>query len=199
MQTALWQGPFVLGGLLIFISGPMHPDGTMAEMLADPRWFLGHALMLAGFVSIVAGLAIYGRQAVLPQEVRTWLKLALAGLVLQCVEMAVHTAAYVDVENLTAGRATPVLTTHLWMTPVFYPIFAVTNAGFVFAASRARAIGSPWIGLLGIAGALAHGIAGFLVPLFNLEWARILFPMIVLYALWAVLAGVWPRVTSPSS
>jgi hypothetical protein len=192
MRTILWRGLFVLAGLLIIVGGPQHPDGTMAEMLADPRWVRSHALMLAGFTSLLAGLAVYARGAALAPGVRLWLRLALVGLTLQSVEMAFHTAASVDVENLLAGRPTPVLTTHLWMTPIFYPIFAVTCAGFVVVATRAGVMGSPWIGWLGVMGALAHGAAGFLVPLFDLEWARVLFPMIVLLALWAILAGLWP-------
>lgn len=192
MLTILWRGLFVLAGVLIFIGGPQHPGGTMAEMLADPLWLQSHALMLVAFVALLAGLIVYARSVAVPARTRRWLTFAVVGLVLQSIEMAFHTAAYLDLENLLAGRATPVLTTHLWMTPIFYPIFAVTMAGFVTTATRERVLGSHWIGWIGIAGALAHGAAGFLVPLFNVGWARILFPMIVLLALWAILAGLWP-------
>ena len=92
-----------------------------------------------------------------------------------------------------AGRPTPVLTTHLWMTVVFYPVFAVTTAAFLVAATRARSLGSSWVNWIGVIGVLCHGAAGLLVPLFEFEWARALFPMIVLFALWALLAAVWPR------
>jgi hypothetical protein len=187
-----WRGLFLLAGALILVGGPQHPGGTMAEMLADPAWVPSHALMFGGFVALLAAVLLVGRHAALPAGARTWFKLAVLGLVLQSVEMAFHTAASVDAGNLVAGRATPILTAHLWMTPLFYPVFAVTFAGFVVAAARARAIGSPWIAWLGVAGALSHGAAGFLVPIFNLEWARSLFVGIVLLAFWAILAGVWP-------
>jgi hypothetical protein len=188
----LWRALFVLAGVLIFIGGPQHPGGTIAEMLADPRWVPSHALMLAAFMSLAAGLVVYGRQVAVAPATRTWLRLAILGTALQAVEMMFHTAASVDLQNLLAERPTPVLTTHLWMTPVLYPVFAVTVAGFVVAATRTRALGSPWFGWLGVAGALAHGAAGFLVPLFDVGWARSLFPMIALLALWAILAGLWP-------
>jgi hypothetical protein len=198
MQTFLWRGLLVLAGVLILVGGPQHPGGSMAEMLADPVWVPAHALMLVAFVAMLAGLVLYARDVALPARTTWWLRLALFGLVLQSIEMAFHTAAYVDLENLLAGRATPVLTTHLWMTPIFYPIFAVTVAGFIIAATRDRALGSSWIGPLGVVGALAHGAAGVLVPVFNVGWARALFPMIVLMALWAILAGLWPiRASAP--
>ena len=173
----------------------------MAEMLANPSWVPSHALMLVGFVSFFFGLASYYRSAApgSSARLRRWLLLAMCGTALQVVEMALHTAAYVDAANLVAGRSTPVLTTHLVMTPLFYPIFGVTVAGFVIVASGDRAIGSPWIGWLGVLGVLAHGAAGVLVPVFNVEWARVLFPMIVAFAVWAVIAGLWPSRAHTSS
>jgi hypothetical protein len=53
-------------------------------------------------------------------------------------------------------------------------------------------MGSPWIGWLGIAGAVANGQAPPLVILFKIEGARILFPLLLLFALWLILAGLWP-------
>lgn len=192
MHPLLWRALFVIAGTSIFIGGPMHPGGPMAEMLADPRWVPSHALTLEAFVALAIGLVLYKRQVELPPTTRMWHKAAVIGTVLQVIEMVFHTAASMDLENLLAGRATPVLTTHLWMTPIFYPVFAVTIAGFAIAAARDRVLGAPWIAWLAAVGALGHGVAGFLVPLFNVEWARNLFPMIVLVALWAILAGVQP-------
>ena len=79
----------------------------------------------------------------LPAASRRWLTPAIVGTVLQTIEMAMHTIAYVDAENLVAGLPTPVLTTHLWMTVLFYPVFGVTMVGFLVAASRELAPGEP--------------------------------------------------------
>jgi len=192
MNTVLWRSLLVLSGILIFVGGPMHPGGTIAEMLADPQWVPSHALMLAGELCLLAGLVIYGRSFQIPRRTRFWLTLAIVGLVLQSVEMVLHTLAYVDHANLVAGEPTPVLTTHLWMTPAFYPVFGVTAAGFVLVAASDRALGSPWFAWLGAIGALAHGAAGFIVPLFEVEWARALFPLLVLLGIWAILTALWP-------
>ncbi len=191
-MSLLWRASFVLSGLLILIGGPRHPGGTMAQMLAHPQWVPSHAFMLAGFTALLIGLLARGRSGPRSPALRRWLTLAIAGTALQTVEMALHTAAYVDLANLLAGRSTPVLTAHLSVTPLFYPIFGVTVAGWIAAAARERAVGSAWIAWIGIVGVLAHGAAGVLVPVFALEWARVLFPMVVLLAVWSILAGLWP-------
>src|ERR1041385_6649289 len=107
----LWRLFFVLSALFILIGGPQHPQGTMAEMLASPSWVPAHSLMLAGFVALLVGLILYGRDASLPERTRKWVRIATIGTALQTVEMALHTAAAVDHANLVAGKATPVLTT----------------------------------------------------------------------------------------
>jgi hypothetical protein len=192
LRFGLWRAFFVLSALFILIGGPQHPGGTMAEMLAHPKWVPSHALMLAGFLAFLAGLILYRRSVPLPDRTRKWVRIAAIGTALQAVEMAFHTAASVDHANLMAGRATPILTTHLWLAVILYPIFALTVVGLIIAAMRDRALGSPWIGWLGIVGVLAHGAAAPLVIVFEIPWARILFPFVTLFALWALLAALWP-------
>jgi len=106
--------------------------------------------------------------------------------------MVLHTASAVDHANLVAGHHTPVLTTHLWLAVGVYPFFALTTIGFIIATAREHSLGSHWIGWLGIAGALGHGAAAPLAIAFQIPWARALFPVIVILALWMILAGVWP-------
>ena len=78
-------------------------------------------------------------------------------------------------------------------------VFAVTTIAFIVAAARDRVLGSWWIAWLGIAGALAHGAAGPLVVIWGVEWARELFPLIVLVAAWLVIAACWPARTPHAS
>jgi hypothetical protein len=187
-----WRAALAASAVFVLAGAPQHPGGTMAEMLADPVWFSSHALISVGFVALIAALVSYGRSMDLPPATRRWLRIALIGTVLQTIEMFLHTMAYVDAANLVAGRATPVLTTHLVLTVVFYPVFAITMGGFLIAATRERSLGSPWFNWLGVAGVLCHGLAGVLVPIFNLEWARMLFPMLALFSIWSLLAAAWP-------
>jgi hypothetical protein len=187
-----WRVCFLLAGGAILAGGPLHPDGTMADMLADPNWLPSHALMTLGFVMMWAGLVLWGRTPANAPRVRAWLRPAVAATMLQAIDMALHTAAMVDHDRLVAGLATPVLTMHLWMTAVVYPVFGAMVVAFLVAAGRDRALGSWWIAWLGIIGAAGHGAAGPLVVVWEIPWATALFPLIVLVGLWMILAACWP-------
>jgi hypothetical protein len=191
-RVGLWRVFFILTALFIVVGGPQHPQGTMGEMLANPKWIPSHALLLAGFVAFLIGLLLYQRGVGLPDRTRRWARLAVVATILQSVEMTLHAAAAVDHANLMAGRTTPVLTTHLWMAVIVYPIFGLTLAGFILATARDRALGSPWIAWIGILGVLAHGASAPLVVAFKVPGAGILFPFLMLFAVWALLAGLWP-------
>jgi hypothetical protein len=41
----------------------------------------------------------------------------------------------IDHDRLVAGTPTPVLTTHIWMTPIVYPIFGAVLIAFIVAAA----------------------------------------------------------------
>jgi len=192
-----WRPFYLLGALLILVGGPQHPGGTMAQMLADPAWVPSHTMMLGGFVALLVGLLLHGRRA-LPERTRRWVRIAALGTALQAVEMVLHTAAVVDAAHLSAGEATPVLSAHLALSVVAYPVFAVTVIGLIVAAARERALGSPWIAWLGVAGAAAHGAATPLVVAAGLEQFRVLFPGIAAFGLWLLLAALWPaRAAAP--
>ena len=53
-------------------------------------------------------------------------------------------------------------------------------------------LGSVWVVWIGIVGPAAWGLAAPLVGLFHIQEARILFPFIMFFALWLLLAGFWP-------
>lgn len=192
MTIPAWRVLFALSGLLILAGGPRHPLGTMAEMLAHPDWVPSHALMLAGFTAMTAGLWRLRAASVLPSRSHWWSTLALAGAGLQTLEMLLHTLAYVDHGHLVAGQSTPILSTHLFLSVTMYPVFAVTLIGFILASVRDRAIGSPWIAWIGIIGAAGHGLSAPLVVGLGMVAARVLFPLLVGVGVWLLLAAVWP-------
>jgi hypothetical protein len=192
LRHGLWRGCFLLAAAFILTGGPQHPGGSMAQMLAHPKWVIAHVLVLGGFLALFAGLALYGRGGVLPERTRRWRRIAIVGTALQAVEMVFHTISYVDHGHLVAGEPTPVLTIHLTLAFILYPVFGVTMAGFILATARERTLASPWIAWLGLIGVVAHGAAPPLVLGFGWTGARILFPMVMLFAFWLVLAAVWP-------
>jgi hypothetical protein len=189
-QVDLWRIAFFTAGVLVIAGAWQHPrDPTMAEMLANPNWFMSHALMTVGFGAMLAGLLWFGRDRGSGMAGVT--RLTIGATALQLFEMALHTAAMVDHDRLIADDSTPVLSTHLVMAVLFYPVFGAAAIAFIVAGIRTRTLGSPWIGWLGIIGAAAHGLSAPLVVGLNVN-AVILFPMLMLFALWLVLAAIWP-------
>ena len=188
----VWRALFVVAGVLMLAGGPRHPGGSMLEMLQHHDWFMAHALVTLGYGAMLAGLVAFSRTAANAPAMKRWTRLAIVGTALQTVEMAVHTAAMVDAAHLAAGHPTPVLTTHLTMAMVFYPLFGVASAAFFVQGMRERAIGSPWIVAIGVIGTVANGIAPILVGLLGWTEARILFAFMVGIAIWLILAAMWP-------
>ncbi|HRP07360.1 MAG TPA: hypothetical protein PLL69_02635 [Gemmatimonadales bacterium] len=189
----VWRPLLALGGILILIGGPMHPGGTMAEMLAHPDWVPSHALQLAGFIALTVALYGFWRQVAAGEPMRRWAGIGFWASLFQTVEMAFHLAAAVDAGNLVAGAPTPILTIHLALAVVAYPVFGAAMIGMLLTGARTRELGSPWTAWFGAIGAAAHGIAPVLVVTFEQEWARALFPAITLFALWTVVTAIRPR------
>jgi hypothetical protein len=187
----LWRALLAAGGVCILIGGPKHPGGTMLEMLQHPDWLFSHVMVTLGYIGLLGGLVVFSRSYANTPPLRRWTNIAMAGTALMTLEMIMHTAAMVDADHLAAGHSTPILSTHLAMAVMFYPVFGVTSALFMWKAAQARAMGSPWFAWLGMICVLAQGVAPGLV-LSGFEGARILFPLITGLALWMVLSAAWP-------
>jgi hypothetical protein len=193
----LWRILFAAGGVIMAAGGPLHPRGeTMHSMLIDPNWFPSHMAQWVGFGLMTLGMMRFRR--VLPHSpaVRRWSGLAALGLALQTVEMAFHLASMVDAEKLAAGLATPVLSTHIVLALTIYPLLAILMSGLIVVAARTRELGTPLLAPLGIAGLVAQAIAVVLVAGFDMQAARIGFPMVMLFAIWTVVVSLMPSRTA---
>lgn len=189
-----WRFSFVLAAAGVLTGGPLHPGGTMADMLADPNWLLSHVLQLAGFSAMAVGLWAFMAAVPLPARSRRWCRFAIGGTILQAIEMAFHTASMLDHHNLVNGAPTPILTTHLLMAVAIYPVFALAISGFIVAAARDGVLG--WrTGMVGIAGAICQGLSAPLVVGLDIAAARVLFPMILLVAIWMLIVAITYRTT----
>lgn len=198
-QSRVWRALFVGGGLLYFVGAFNHPRGmTMTDMLVDPAWFPAHAAVFVGFLLVTVGLMSFQRSVSTSPTMDRWLLFTLVLAVLQIIEMGLHTMAYVDAGalahgSLHGGLSTPVLTSHLWLSTLAFTPFAVALIGLIWTGTRERSLGSPWILWLGMIGAAAYGTVMWLVFIFQVDGAGILFPIAHLAVpLWFVLAGVWP-------
>lgn len=189
----LWRVLFGVGGVIMAAGGPLHPRGeTMHSMLIDPNWFPSHMAQLIGFGLMTLGMMRFRRVMPHSAAVQRWSGLAALGLALQTVEMAFHLASMVDAENLAAGLATPVLSTHIVLALTIYPLLALLMSGLIVVAARTRELGNGWIAPLGIAGLIAQAVAVVLVAGFDIQAARVGFPMVMLFAIWTVLVSVMP-------
>lgn len=190
-RSRAWRAAFVVGGLL-YLGGVQHPHGRMVDMLSDPAWVRAHVTILAGLLALGGGLAAFRREVNGSPALRRWLGFAIVMTLLEVVEMAVHTVAFVDAGALAAGGPTPVLTTHLWMATLVYTPYAIALIGVIWLGQREGVLGSPWIGWIGMFGAAAHGVVMWLAIVLRIGPAGILFPLALTLGIWFVLAGLWP-------
>jgi len=190
----LWRALFAVGGVVMAVGGPLHPrDDTMQAMLVNPDWFPSHLAQLIGFALMTLGLMRFRRVVPLSPAVRRWSGLAAIGLALQTVEMGFHLASMVDADRLAAGAATPVLSTHIVLAVTIYPLLAVLMGGFAIVAGRTRELGALWLAPLAILGLVAQAVAVLLVVGFDMQAARIGFPMVIAFAIWTVVVSLLPR------
>jgi hypothetical protein len=207
MRIPLWRVAFLLAGMAMIAGGPRHPgprldlsfhDST-ALMLADANWVPAHGLILASYLCLLAGVALWQRRAGLPDRVRTWGRFALVAIGLGVVEMALHTAAVLDLGRLRAGQPTPILTTHLWLTAVANPLLALALSGVALHGARLGRLGSRWIVWMPVLGGAGYGAASIYVVLTHDQRVSPLFAIgTSLLAFWFLLAAVWPEQRAPT-
>lgn len=189
----LWRVLFGLGGIVMAVGGPLHPrDDTMQAMLVNPSWFPSHMAQLVGLALMTLGMMRFRRIMPHSPAVRRWSGLAALGLFLQTVEMAFHLASMVDADNLAAGLATPVLSTHIVLAVTSYPLLAILMGGLILVAGRTRELGNLWLAPIGIAGLTAQAVAVVLVVGLDMQAARVGFPMVMLFATWTVVVSLMP-------
>lgn len=196
-----WRLFLGAAGILLFFGGPLHPRAdpalpfnvSTAAMLADPHWPISHGLMLAGDVCVLLALIGLRRRTDIPISLRRALQLAVIGASLAVVEMAFHLAAVVDRAALVAGAATPVLTIHLSLAVVAFPVFGLSMSAVAFLGARQRAIGGATIAGLGILGGLMDAVSAPIVVLTRDQHYSWLFIGVLPLAIWMCLAAIWPR------
>ena len=200
MLIRTWRPTLAIAGILLLIGGPLHPpvdttksfSESTALMLAHPNWPIAHALMLASYVLILLAFVGAAHRSDIPNSVRRILRFAQLGTALSVVEMAFHLAAMVDLSSLMAGGPTPVLTTHLSLAVVAYPMLGLSVAALAFQGARTRSFGRRAIGWLGVLGGLAHGLSAPIVVLTHDQRFSPLFTGAAVMALWLCAVAIWP-------
>ena len=180
-----WRGLVAGAGLVSFVGGAMHPqapDGLSFEdelinMMESDLWVPGHGLLALGAALLLLGFLRVRASGRWP-EAAGLLRYAVIATAVYTAELVFHTAAIVDREALAdTGDFGPVLTIHLALAFVAYPLFgaATTLLGTRFL----RSWGAPMkpLAVLGILAGVANGLAAPLVIGFEDPGFSFLFPI----------------------
>ena len=98
--------------------------------------------------------------------------------------------AVVDAEALQAGRPTPILSAHLGLAVIAYPLFGLPFAALAWLGGRTRVLTHPVVGAIGALGGITHGIAAPIVVLSQDARFSFLFMGAMLIAIWLMVIGV---------
>lgn len=165
-----WRGLVAAAGLLTFVGGSMHPqapDGLgfedeLVHMMKSDQWVPGHGLLTIGAAMLLVGLVLIRRAGRWP-EAAGLLRYAIVATAVYTAELVFHTAAVVDRDALVDGDFGPIITTHLALAFVAYPLFGVATA--LLGARFVRTWAAPMkpLAVLGIVAGIANGLAAPLV------------------------------------
>lgn len=188
----------VLGGVLFFVGGGMHPgedppDATLDErmllMFRDSAWYPSHLLLLAGTALIAAGLVALVRGGALdgvPRLRRAGLVAALAACAATVATLP-HLAAAVEEDGLADHHATPVTDLSLVVETVVTPVFGLAVAALAVLGAATRTLGNPLTAVVGVLGGVGYALAGSTVLVTDVFDP--LFPTASGIAVWSAAAG----------
>lgn len=198
LRTHGWRIALVASGVVLVTGAPRHPssDGKdpmrqeLAVMTSHPDWVPAHLLVMLSTVLFAAGLLMAYRKGVWP-DVRRALGIAAVAVAAYVIETGFHLAAVVDNHALHHGGATPVATTHIWLSVLLYPL---TGLAVSYLGIRQLAVwrgARRLLGLPAVVGGLAHAVS---VPLTlalpDAELSPVFAVSALLFAAYAVVNGL---------
>jgi hypothetical protein len=193
-----WRIALIASGVVMVTGAPRHPSSDakypmreeLAIMTSHPDWVPAHLLVMLSTVLLAAGLLTAYRKNVWP-EVRPALGIAALAVTAYVIETAFHLAAVVDNHALHHGGATPVATTHVWLSLLLYPI---TGLAVSYLGIRQLAVwrgARRFLGLPAAVGGLAHAVS---VPLTwalpDAELSPLFATSAMLFATYALVIGL---------
>jgi hypothetical protein len=186
----------VVGGILFFVAGAIHPQGargsfhdTIASYLASSAWPLAHWLALISTIVVLWAIWLLVDDGWVEGSVAAWAgaRLVLLAGVFMAVEFAVELTAAHEAANYASGNAAPLALLTEPMQTVGWPAWMV---GFALLALGARASAPRVVRLIGVIGAAAMGVGGITVEVLKIVATGPLFIGGALLAFWMVWAGV---------
>lgn len=159
-----WRIAFALGGALMAVGGPLHPESDaedplrteLATMTASDTWVLSHTLLAIGTILLVIGQWSAVRNRSWPSSMARALRVVAVTMSLYAVETVVHLASAVDSDALANGDAAPVAFTHIGLALVLYPLSGLTFAWLNTHLLRSRSLSDMMFGVVGVIAGLLH-------------------------------------------
>ena len=172
-QRRIWAWLSILGGVLLFGGEVLHPPAVsgrperqvLATQLADPLWIPAHVLSPAGLAVLLIGMIAFVRSLTAGEpalcgltkgarQAAFWVTLALGLIVIQAIP---HLAAFLDRDELLAGRPTPVVFAYYGLAGVAYPLFGFSVAALALCSGHA--LTHPVVNTVVALVAVAFGVA----------------------------------------
>ncbi len=194
-----WRLLLALGGALMALGGPMHPESDAADSLRDElatmtasdAWVLSHSLVVAGTVLLAAGLWGAYRSRSWPDSTRTPLRLAALAFSAYVVETVAHLAAVIDSDALAAGDPAPIAFTHIGLALLLYPLSGAAFAWLGVHVVRAVALPEKLFGVVAVVAGTLHAVVIPLLLLFpDLELTPVFATSGMLIAGWSLGTGI---------
>lgn len=188
----------VLGGLLYFVGGSMHPsqdpEGVSLKehlrvMYEDPAWYPAHSVFLVGMVLLAAALVLLVRGGALRGVGRahTAAVVAAAATTFAAAGSLLHLVAGSEADRIASGASTPLTDVLLVVETIYAPAFGLAIAALALVGAMTHTIGNWVAAVFGVIGGLAYALAGgtFMFT----EVLDPLFPISSGMAVWALIAG----------
>lgn len=196
---AVVGGLLVLGGILYFVGGSMHPkedpEGVSLKehlrvMYEDPAWFSSHAVFLAGMVLLAAALVVLVRSGCLRDVGRAHIAAVVAAIATSfaAAGSVLHLVSGTEADRIAEGASTPLTDVLMVVETIYAPAFGLSIAALALVGAMTRTIGNRVAAVFGVVGGLAYALAGgtFLLT----DALDPLFPVSSAMAVWAAIAGV---------
>lgn len=189
----------LIGGVLFFVGGPMHPredppgvsrDEVLRLMYVDPAWYPAHALLLVGMLLIAACLVelVRGRTLAAAPRAQTVAAIAAFAASLATFGMVLHLAAAHDAARIAAHQSTPIADAQAIVETLAVPAFGFSIAALAVIGALTRTLGNRVTAVFAVVGGIGYAIAGGTI-MFT-DRLDFLFPAASGIGLWAAAAAI---------
>jgi len=198
-STTLAGWSLVIGGVLFFLGGFLHPhedppDATLKEhmrvMFDDPAWYPAHAALVIGTSLIAVALVALVRGGTLRSapHVHTAAVVAAVAACLTAPAMLIHLVAATEADKIASHQSTPIIDTQVVAETITSPLFGLSIAALGVIGAATRTLGNWLAAAFAVVGGVAYALAGgtFLLT----EALDLLFPLAGAIALWAIITGI---------